>query len=293
MTPKQKQKIKEIIYLLFGKAFYNFLHSFYSIRLEIFSPRNIDKFLLKKILLNKKEVFYKNKVLFTIRNYGGGTRSRVHGLFTKNYGEFETVEWIKQFDENSSFLDIGANIGVFSLLAAKRNHHVISVEPESLNFAMLNLNIYDNKLNNNITAYPLSIDEHNLVSRLNIHKMGWGRSMHSFNDDIRINNKIFEPVFFQGSVGSSLDDFLEQIKFSPEYVKIDVDGNELRVIKGSANLLKSKKVKSVLIEIQPLLIDEKLEIIDIFEKNSFILDKKCSTDTNYIFNKLVAIPLVK
>ena len=289
MTHKLKQKLKKIIHFCFGKVFYNFLHSFYSIKFEIFYPRNFDKILLKKLLLNKSKVFYKNKVLFTVRNYGEGTRSRVHGLFTKSYGEFETVEWIKKFDENSSFLDIGANIGIFSLLAAKRNHHVISVEPESLNFAMLNLNIYDNKLNNSITAYPLCIDEHNQVSQLNIHTMGWGRSMHSFDADIRINNQIIEPKFLQGSMGSRLDDFLEQIKFSPEYVKIDVDGNELRVIKGSSNLLKSKKVKSVLIEIDPLLIDEKQEIIDIFEKNSFILDKKNSTKSNYIFDKVVEL----
>ena len=219
-----KKKIKKYIVLIFGKSFYDFLHFFYSIKPKSYHPRNIDKIILKKILSNKTKVFYKNKVLFTVRNYGDGTRSRVDNFFSQDYIEFETVEWIKRFDKNSNFLDIGANVGIFSLLAAKRKHNVISVEPESLNFTMLNLNIYDNKLNNIITAYPLSIDQFNKVSQLNIYKMGWGRSMHSFDTDIVINNQKTEPKFLQGSIGIRLDDFLEQIKFTPDYVKIDVDG---------------------------------------------------------------------
>jgi FkbM family methyltransferase len=281
-----KQKIKKFIILIFGKSFYNFLHFFYTVQPKLFHPRNIDKKILKKILLNKTKVFYKNKVLFTVRNYGDGTRSRVHNFFGKNFGESETVEWIKRFDKNSNFLDIGANIGIFSLLAAKRNHNVIAIEPESLSFAMLNLNIYDNKLNNTVTAFPLSIDCFNKVSHLNIYKMGWGRSMHSFDTDIIIDNQKNEPEFLQGSIGICLDNLLEQIKFTPDYVKIDVDGNELRVIKGSNDLLKSKNIKSILIEIDPERVLEKKEIIDIFEQNSFKFDKKHSTHSNYIFNKI-------
>tara|TARA_B100001175_G_C19453428_1_gene612521 strand:+ start:397 stop:1254 length:858 start_codon:yes stop_codon:yes gene_type:complete len=284
-----KQKIKKYIVLIFGKSFYDFLHFFYSIKPKNYHPRNIDKIILKKILSNKTKVFYKNKVLFTVRNYGDGTRSRVYNFFGKNYGEFQTVAWIKRFDKNSNFVDIGANIGIFSLLAAKRNHNVISIEPESLSFTMLNLNIYDNKLNNNMTAYPLSIDQFNKVSQLNIYKMGWGRSMHSFHTDIIIDNKKKEPQFLQGSIGIRLDDFLDQIKFTPDYIKIDIDGNELRLIKGSPNFLKSKKIKSILIEIDPGNIDAKNEIIDIFEQNSFIFDKKHSTHSNYIFDKVISI----
>ena len=119
--------------------------------------------------------------------------------------------------------------------------------------------------------------------------MGWGNAMHSFDTDIIISNQKKEPQFLQGSIGIRLDDFLEQNKFIPDYVKIDVDGNELRVIKGSPNLLKSKNIKSILIEIDPENIDVKNEIIDIIEQNSFILDKKHSGHANYIFDKVITI----
>ena len=271
-----KQKIKKYIILIFGKSLYNFLHRIYMFRPTLVSIlRDIENIRIKKILSNKIKLFYKNKVLFTVRDYGDASGSRVDNFFSQDYVEFETVEWIKRFDKNSNFVDIGANIGIFSLLAAKRNHNVISVEPESLNFTMLNLNIYDNKLNNNITAYPVSIDQFNKLSQLNIFNMGWGNAMHSFDTDIIINNQKKEPQFLQGSIGIRLDDFLEQ--------------NKLRVIKGSPNLLKSKNIKSILIEIDPENIDAKNEIIDTFEQNSFILDKKHSGHANYIFNKVITI----
>lgn len=281
-----KQKFKKYIILIFGRSLYNFLYYIYTFKItHVLNRRKIKYIRIKKILSNKNKLFYKNKVLFTVREYGDSSGSRLDDFFSQDYSEFEIVEWIKRFDKNSNFLDIGANIGTYSLLAAKRNHNVISVEPESLNFAMLNLNIYDNKLNNNITAYPVSIDQFNHFSHLNIYQMGWGNAMHSFDTDIIINNQKKESQFLQGSIGIRLDDFLEQIKFTPDYVKIDVDGNELRVIKGSPNLLKSKNIKSIVIEINPENIDEKKQIIDIFEQNSFILDKKHSDYANYIFDK--------
>ena len=65
---------------------------------------------------------------------------RAETFFTK---EPDTIEWIESFDKNDVFLDIGANIGIYSLYAAKNVSKVWAIEPESLNFAMLNLNIFD------------------------------------------------------------------------------------------------------------------------------------------------------
>ena len=284
-----KQKIKRIIISVFGKSVYDFIHHCSTFKItHSLDPKNIKYYIIKKLLLNKTKVFYKNKFLLSIRNYGDESRFRADNFFSKNFGEYQTVEWIKGFDKSSNFIDIGANVGIFSLFAAKRNHKVISIEPESLNFALLNLNIFDNKLNKNISAYPLSIDKKSKLSHLNIHKFGWGNAMHSFDAEIIINNKKKEPQFLQGSIGISLDDFIEQLKFIPDYVKIDVDGNELSVLKGSPNLLKSKNIKSILIEIDPENIDTKKEIIDIFKSNFFILDNRISDYTNHIFVKKVS-----
>ena len=72
---------------------------------------------------------------------GGAILGRGTTFYTK---ELETVNWIKNFDKESVFFDIGANIGIYSLFAAKLNYSTVSFEPESHNFAALNININDN-----------------------------------------------------------------------------------------------------------------------------------------------------
>ena len=50
-------------------------------------------------------------------------------------------------------MDIGANIGIYSLYAAKRGHKVVAFEPESQNFALLQRNISLNNLDNYISLF--------------------------------------------------------------------------------------------------------------------------------------------
>tara|TARA_Y100000746_G_scaffold208937_1_gene198274 strand:+ start:1117 stop:1281 length:165 start_codon:yes stop_codon:yes gene_type:complete len=45
--------------------------------------------------------------------------------------EPEIIKWIKSFDKGDFFLDIGANVAVYSLYSAKRGFNEVSVEPDS------------------------------------------------------------------------------------------------------------------------------------------------------------------
>ena len=73
-------------------------------------------------------------------------------------GEEETFQWIRNFvNSKEVFLDVGANIGVFSLYAALiEGTRIISLEPSAETFATLNANIQLNNLNNQIEAYCLA-----------------------------------------------------------------------------------------------------------------------------------------
>ncbi len=56
--------------------------------------------------------------------------------------EPKTLEWISQFQPSDILFDIGANVGMYSIWAAvTRDISVISIEPESQNYAVLNKNI--------------------------------------------------------------------------------------------------------------------------------------------------------
>jgi hypothetical protein len=70
----------------------------------------------------------------------GATLWRVESLFSK---EPDTIEWIGGFAEGDTLLDIGANVGMYSIFAARtRGARVFAFEPESQNYAILNRNIH-------------------------------------------------------------------------------------------------------------------------------------------------------
>lgn len=239
---------------------------------------------INELLIQKKfKVKYKNKNLFTLRDFGGSTAARGRSLFTK---EVDTINWINSFDQASNFIDVGANIGIFSLYAASRGHNVLSFEPESLNFCLLNLNINDNSFNDKIIAYPISIHNKENLGILEVPNLQWGKSNNQFSDSAK--NEDINNSFKQGSIGIPLDESINAIGYIPDYIKIDVDGNEIFVLKSMQDLIKKQTFKSILVEIDEN-INESLEIKKLLDQGSYKLISKNEIITNsnvynYIFS---------
>lgn len=234
------------------------------------------------VIPNKiKYLFFQNKVfikingvkILSLRNYSSTCKMRAETFLTK---EPDTINWIKNFKENDVFLDIGANIGIYSLFAAKKVAKVWAIEPESLNFAMLNLNTYDNNLSSKIIALPLSLHENTQIDKLNIQNLDWGGALNSFNNTKDQFGKNFFPKFAQGSYAIKLDDLINIIG-KVDHIKIDVDGNEDLIIRGGIETLKEKKIKSILIEL-----DEKLKNYELILKDL--------TDNGYVLRSKTASP---
>ena len=227
-----------------------------------------------------------NNKLFTLRNLGGSTISRGFSMFRSDP---EVCEWIDKFSKNSVLVDIGANIGLYSLYAAKKGHDVIAVEPESQNFACLNLNISDNNFSNKISAFPIAINNEFKISYLNMMQMKFGGSGSTFERKINDHGTQFDSVYRQGSISLTLDYLLEKTSIIPNYIKIDVDGNELRVIKGMERILREGSLKSICIELCPDF-DEHLEAMEILKKTFKKFNKHQwydgQTVFNYIFYKI-------
>ena len=75
----------------------------------------------------------------------------------KNYGNFNLTgekKFVKLIGREINFsIDIGANVGMYSIWAAvTRDISVISIEPESQNYAVLNKTILLNNLKDKVTA---------------------------------------------------------------------------------------------------------------------------------------------
>jgi FkbM family methyltransferase len=178
------------------------------------------------------------------------TKWRVDSLLTK---EPCTIEWIAGFQPDDRLVDIGANVGMYTVLAAAgRGCRVWAFEPESQNFALLNRNIYANRLNDRVAAFCLALSDAAGLSALHLSDLAWGGSCHSLGERVDHNLQPREPEFSQGCIAMPLDDLVAQNTVPvPTRIKIDVDGFEHKVVAGARQTLQRPELRSVLIEINP------------------------------------------
>jgi len=174
------------------------------------------------------------------------TAWRVETLFTK---EPDTIEWIASFGADAVLVDIGANVGMYTIWAAKtRGTRVFAFEPESQNFALLNRNIVRNGLGDLATAYCASLSDATGFGRLALSTFMLGGSVHQFSGSEEARPK--SAAFLQGSYSSTLDTLVAAgVLPVPDHVKIDVDGIEPRIVQGARNTFADRRVRSVLIEV--------------------------------------------
>ncbi|MEZ5597201.1 MAG: FkbM family methyltransferase [Pseudomonadales bacterium] len=173
---------------------------------------------------------------------------RAQTVFSK---EPDTVAWIRQFKPGEVFVDIGANVGMYTIMAAKgQGVRVFAFEPESQNYALLNRNIVYNGLHEQCVAYPLALSNEARVDRLYLSAFSLGGSCHTFGASLDFHLKERKQSFVQGCVAMPLDDLVAQgVLPQPDHVKIDVDGLEHLVMQGAASVLRSPGLKSLLVEL--------------------------------------------
>ncbi len=160
--------------------------------------------------------------------------------------EPETLEWIKSFEKDDTLLDVGANVGLYTVYAAKKGHQVWAIEPLVENYFILQKNIFLNKVNNAF-GYCLCLYDENKIDSLKIRNPGFGQAQNSFHESLGAYEEIYDYKYQQGVVGLTLDYFVQQCGV-PNHIKLDVDGHELKVLKGASKTLENKNVKSLLVE---------------------------------------------
>jgi len=209
--------------------------------------------------LNPRCEIVHNGVTVGYATPNGVTRWRVDSLFSK---EPVTIDWIDSFQEGDVLVDVGANVGMYSILAAKtRGVRVYAFEPEAQNYALLNRNIQMNDLSGGVSAYCLAISDQPGFSELHLAALHAGGSCHSFGEAVDFNHQPMKPAFSQGCVAATLDELVERgVIRAPQHIKIDVDGFENKVIAGAARTLQGGSVQSLLIEVNPNLEDHRLMV---------------------------------
>ena len=157
----------------------------------------------------------------------------VAGSFEPN--EFAFLDRVTR--PGMTFMDIGANEGLFSLFAARKvgpSGRVIAAEPSSRERKRFERNLARNRIAN-VTVVPCAIGNAPGTARLQIANSGHAghNTLGAFTyDDVNAVDLEDVPVETLDALATRLQ--VERV----DVVKIDVEGAELKVLQGAASLLR-------------------------------------------------------
>lgn len=134
----------------------------------------------------------------------------------------------------ATFVDVGANLGIYTLVASSIVGHlgrVIAFEPSAQSFPLLQKNIVLNSLTN-VCALPAALSE----------KRGTVRLYHApccSSGNSLAHHPSF-PESFENVTAETLDDFLQRMPAGRvDLIKMDVQGAEELVLRGAQKVLAS------------------------------------------------------
>lgn len=166
--------------------------------------------------------------------------------------EPETIAWINSFDRRGMFIDVGANVGVYSLYCATLfpDMTVVAFEPSRINAARLEENVNLNNRENIIVRNIALSDRVGYTTFDDVSELQ-GSSGGQFGNEkgYVVNTSSLDASFARLTYNMSPRPFV--------YIKIDVDGTERKIIEGGVELLHRLLIRSVLIEVEKNSDDEK------------------------------------
>jgi FkbM family methyltransferase len=165
-----------------------------------------------------------------------GDAGIVANIYFKLFDYEDSMFLIERLKQDDLFIDVGANVGHYSLLAAGIcGCEVMAFEPIPLTISKLNRNVKLNNLSDKIKTFNIGIGDVN--------------SFLNFTTDRDVMNSValeHETQVIRIEV-KKLDDILEGKK--PVFLKIDVEGFEYFVLKGATDVLANESLKYIIIEL--------------------------------------------
>jgi FkbM family methyltransferase len=177
-------------------------------------------------------------------------RARASSVLSK---EPDTIEWIDRFEPGDVFWDVGANVGIFSLYAARRRGvEVLAFEPSADNYMVLCRNVQINALEARIVPYCIALAGNTELGVLNSPSREMGAALHQFGGRGEISRYWDgdSNICAQGMIGFTIDDFIRQFQPSfPTRMKLDVDGLEWPILQGAGETLRDPRLQSIMTEL--------------------------------------------
>ncbi len=178
----------------------------------------------------------------TRRSYSSGKRinSRL-GVFETRKGtlDFVYVNYayevdLKHFIEAQRFdvfFDVGACIGEYSVWLARKGYRCFAFEPVPGSYEMLTKNIALNGLQNKVRAFNFGLGDKSSIEHFKLHAVNPGANH-------RVNTATAQTT--QGEI-RPMDEVFKTLNLHPSnniLVKIDIEGMEVEMLKGSEHFIR-------------------------------------------------------
>lgn len=156
----------------------------------------------------------------------GGVAALVNAMGEYDYNNMCLLRLVLT-QEESTFIDVGANIGSYTLIASQvASARVVSIEPHPTTFALLENNVRVN-------------DRRNVIC-LNLALSDCDGDLHFTDGPESSVNRVVQPGETTGAElhvsCRRLDALCRELEVVPDFVKIDVEGHECAVLKGFGDL---------------------------------------------------------
>lgn len=195
--------------------------------------------------INRNKQFIKKKVKGAKLNlYNDSLLSEL--IYNDRFEKTELKFLTRFLSKGDHFVDVGANIGLFSMIASKtvgQKGSIISFEPTPETFRRLNENIILNKYGN-IKSFPFALAEFSGTTSFYTYPEG----RDAWNTLSKPQEEKYEEIIIQTF---ALDDFIHDnvsLFNNVTLLKIDVEGWEIPAFKGGNKFFSSPQAPTLMVE---------------------------------------------
>ena len=243
--------------------------------------RALTRFLVWKLirlfkLQNLKVKFWNNRYLYI--NHDSFQSMWLMYNYIVDWEEFLFIHYYLR--KNSIVFDIGANMGFYTIWMSRsigELGQIHSFEPDANNFDRLSQNISINQFKGQFILNNDAVSKKNGIMKMTI---GFDGENHLVDSNFSGNSSTINVV--------CLDEYCKQKSISLiDFIKIDVEGFELDVLKGAVNLLNQKNIEVIQLEVNRALINSgttQKELISFVEDIGYTF---CTYD--FITNRIIPI----
>lgn len=167
-------------------------------------------------------------------------------IINKTWESLETEVFKQNIKNGDTVIDLGANLGYYSLIAARivgEKGKVYAFEPDEENFQILEKNI---KANNYKNIIPVKMAVSDKIGNIKLYLSPGNKGDHRIYDQNAGRNTVTIK-------STTLDNYFKNQKV--DLIKIDIQGSEMDAIKGAKKIINANKNIKVITEYQAELLE--------------------------------------